>query len=296
MPLIVFGIFDFDTDSAELRRNHVPVRIQAQPARVLAALLATPGEIVTRDSLRDAVWHGETFVDFDAGLNFCIAQVRSALGDSAESPLFVRTVPRKGYQFIAPVQPFGAVTAAVPEAPGVLKRGRRFWLAAGCTTAGVLAAAGLGLRTFSGMKPTVTVAITRFDNQTGSEEGELLADQITDLLVAELAALGTGQYGVIGNAAQLRVPRRQRDPKRISAELNAHYIVIGQVQPDSDRNLVIASLLRMPEQTHIGVKRVIVGAQATSGKEGAQLIASAFNVVLLGERDGKRASQAAATR
>src|SRR5947199_7492174 len=93
-----FGVFDFDSATRELRREGVPVRIQSQPAQVLALLLADAGEIVSRETLRRAIWGAETFVDFDRGLNFCVAQVRAALGDSAESPIFVRTVPKRGYQ------------------------------------------------------------------------------------------------------------------------------------------------------------------------------------------------------
>src|SRR6184192_413916 len=79
-----FGMFEFDPASGELRREGTLVRLQPQPAQVLAYLVARPGEVVTRDALRDAVWGDDTFVDFDRGLNFCIAQIRSALGDAAD--------------------------------------------------------------------------------------------------------------------------------------------------------------------------------------------------------------------
>src|SRR5580704_14343505 len=105
-----FGIFEFDLACRELRRQGVAIRLQAQPARVLAALLEHPGEVVTRETLRHAVWGNETFVEFDGSLNFCIAQIRAALGDSAESPCFVRTIPKRGYQFIAPVSPVDVPT------------------------------------------------------------------------------------------------------------------------------------------------------------------------------------------
>src|SRR2546430_2687231 len=94
-----FGIFDFDPETRELRREGQTVRLQAQPAQVLEVLLQHAGEVVSRDTLRLAIWGTETFVDFDRGLNFCIAQIRAALGDSADSPRFIRTVPKKGYQF-----------------------------------------------------------------------------------------------------------------------------------------------------------------------------------------------------
>ena len=113
-----FGTFDFDATTSELRREGIPVRLQAQPAQVLAILLEQAGQIVTRETLQQTVWADGTQVDFERGLNYCIAQVRSSLKDSADSPRFVRTIPKKGYQFIAPVERVGpAVEQSVPQPP-----------------------------------------------------------------------------------------------------------------------------------------------------------------------------------
>jgi TolB-like protein/DNA-binding winged helix-turn-helix (wHTH) protein/Tfp pilus assembly protein PilF len=98
-----FGLYEFDSRTGELRREGEIVKLSPQPARVLALLLAKAGEVVLRDELRAHLWGDETFVDFERGLNFCVLQVRSALGDSSENPRFIQTVPRKGYRFIAPV-------------------------------------------------------------------------------------------------------------------------------------------------------------------------------------------------
>ena len=100
-----FGLYEFDADSGALTREGAAVRLQPQPARVLALLVARAPDIVTRDALRHEVWNDGTFVDFERGLNFCIAQIRSALGDAADSPRFIETLPKRGYRFIAPVQP-----------------------------------------------------------------------------------------------------------------------------------------------------------------------------------------------
>jgi DNA-binding winged helix-turn-helix (wHTH) protein len=94
-PRIRFGAFEFDPLTRELRLDGNLVRLQAQPSQVLAALLASPGEVVSRESLRQLVWGRETHVDFENGLNFCVAQIRSALGDAAESPLYIRSVPKQ---------------------------------------------------------------------------------------------------------------------------------------------------------------------------------------------------------
>src|SRR5262245_56679493 len=99
-----FGLFDFDPATGALAREGTPVKLQPQPARVLAVLTERAGEVVSRDELRQLIWPEGTFVDFERGLNFCIAQIRSALDDAAESPRFIETLPRRGYRFIAPCQ------------------------------------------------------------------------------------------------------------------------------------------------------------------------------------------------
>ncbi len=93
-----FGIFEFDDQSGELRRNGRAVALEPQPARALACLLSRPGDLVTREELRDAVWGADTHVDFDRGLAYCLSQIRAALGDSAENPRFVQTLPEARLQ------------------------------------------------------------------------------------------------------------------------------------------------------------------------------------------------------
>ena len=126
MPYAVlrFGVFDLNPATGELRRAGVRVRIQPQPLRVLEILAARSGEIVSREDLRRAIWGDGTFVDFEHGLNFCVNQVRRALGDSATSPRFVETVPRRGYRFMAPVERVEpvAVSFAVPTAARMSSR------------------------------------------------------------------------------------------------------------------------------------------------------------------------------
>src|SRR6266567_6350809 len=98
-----FGVFEVDLEQRELRRNGLRVRLQDQPFQLLAALLERPGRIVTRAELRGTLWPADTFVDFDHSLNATIKRLRDALGESAESPIFVETLARRGYRFIAPV-------------------------------------------------------------------------------------------------------------------------------------------------------------------------------------------------
>jgi Tol biopolymer transport system component/DNA-binding winged helix-turn-helix (wHTH) protein len=101
--IVRFGIFEADLESAELRRNGLKVPLQGQPFQVFAFLLQHSGELVTRDDLRQKVWPEDTFVDFDHGLNTAITKIRVALGDDADNPRFVETLPRRGYRFLVPV-------------------------------------------------------------------------------------------------------------------------------------------------------------------------------------------------
>ncbi len=99
-PVIRFDIFEVDLETSELRKQGQKIKLQEQPFRVLTMLLEHPGEIVTRDALRQKLWAADTFVDFDHGLNSAVARLRETLNDSAEEPRFVETVPRQGYRFI----------------------------------------------------------------------------------------------------------------------------------------------------------------------------------------------------
>ncbi len=99
-----FGLFEADPEKGTLSRQGVPVKLQEQPFRVLALLLETPGEILSRDELRRKIWPEGTFVEFDGSLNTALMKLRAALNDNAENPVFIETVPRRGYRFIAPVE------------------------------------------------------------------------------------------------------------------------------------------------------------------------------------------------
>lgn len=117
---IRFGVFELDPRTRELRRNGVLVKLQDQPFQVLLALIEKPGELVTREELEKRIWHGDTFVDFEVGLSRAVNKLREALGDTAENPRFVQTLPKRGYRFIAPVDG-GALT---PETPAPVEKPR----------------------------------------------------------------------------------------------------------------------------------------------------------------------------
>src|SRR6202522_2656480 len=103
-PVLHFDNFELDLCAGELRKRGVKLRLQGQPLQVLAILLQSPGNLVTREELRNQLWPADTFVDFDHSLHNAIARIREALGDSTQTPKYIETLPRRGYRFIAQVE------------------------------------------------------------------------------------------------------------------------------------------------------------------------------------------------
>ena len=257
MATTQFGQFAFDPDAGTLTRNGIPVRLQPQPARVLSLLVARAGEAVSRDDLRRQIWGTDTFVDFERGLNFCIAQIRSALQDSADSPRFIETLPRRGYRFIAPVAPSVSAPAAsvptaqegpVPVQRQVLPRGR---LIAGGLAIGTIVLIAM-LAASGGRDSRVRVAVVPFDNETGDTSYGNLGQGIADATVARLAAPGrVDRLAVVGNSAALRQPRSFRDLKAIGQEASVEYVVLAQVKRDASKVRLIAHLIRVSDEAHV---------------------------------------------
>jgi DNA-binding winged helix-turn-helix (wHTH) protein/TolB-like protein len=241
-----FGLFEFDPDTGALSRDGVPVRLQPQPARVLALLVTRAGDVVTRDTLRQEVWSDGTFVDFERGLNFCVAQIRSALGDAADSPRFIETLPRRGYRFVAPVQPVRPERRAQSAARSGL------YVPALIGLALVTAALVAGAWRAASQDARVRIAVVPFDNETGMEEFDRIARDVADATVARLSTPErVAAFSVIGNAAALQQPRAFRDLKRIGTELGADYIVLAQMKRDDAGVRLIAHLIRVRDQSHL---------------------------------------------
>ena len=206
-----FGLFEFDGQTLELTRNGRPVALRPQPLKLLALLLRRPGDLISRDVLQRALWDGNTFVDFEQGVNHAVRELRAALGDSAESPRFIQTLPRRGYRFIAPVAPIlpsgspsgpDAETAQPASAPGtamptaVLDRPARarrghFWRAAGVVLAGaIIGVLYIGIRPGGGdgayLQPTL--AVRPFSAPADPALGIGLANAISARLGGQQAA------------------------------------------------------------------------------------------------------------
>jgi DNA-binding winged helix-turn-helix (wHTH) protein len=125
-----FGDFEADLQAGELRHEGQRLKLQEKPFQLLAVLLEQPGRVVTREELRQRLWPADTFVDFEAGLNTAVRKLRQALDDSAESPRYVETLPKRGYRFVAPVVREEPTDAALAPALGHGGRGQRAAVAA----------------------------------------------------------------------------------------------------------------------------------------------------------------------
>src|SRR5712692_8684288 len=131
--IVRFSTFEVNFHTGELRQRGQKIKLQEQPLQVLAALLERPGEMVTREELRNRLWPADTFVDFDHGLNAAIKRLRDALGESAETPVFIETLARRGYRFIAPVN--GSSTLSGSEIAANPERARLTYLRPGIAIA-----------------------------------------------------------------------------------------------------------------------------------------------------------------
>jgi len=263
MSRVRFGAFEADLSSGELWRDGTPVPLQDLPFRLLAALLERPGDVVTRAELTARLWGSETFVDAVAGLNTAVAKLREALGDSAESPAFIETIPKRGYRFVAQVDEVSArrptQTASVPaDASNVERRqaqGERVARMRYATVAIALVATAIVAITaykLTAGQPQVRVAVVLFDNETRRDDLNRLAQGLTDATVFELTA--QPRLAVIGNAAVLRTTRPFRDLVAIRDAVQADFIVIGQVQAVDDTVLVRTHLIRAQDQAHVWVE------------------------------------------
>jgi DNA-binding winged helix-turn-helix (wHTH) protein/TolB-like protein len=267
-PRFRFGLFEFDSATRELRREGLLVHLQFQPALVLAALIERHGQVVSREDLHQTLWGGETFVDFERGLNFCISQIRAALNDDSTEPTFIRTIPKHGYQFIAPIEripepvppPSEEQTAPSAEqtvAPPPRSNSRALVLSAvaGFLAVLTLAAAAYRFLWLPRQPSSPIVAVSRFDNETGDPAMDRFTDALADNVVEQLTSASQDRYLVIGNAQILRLPRKQRDLNAIASSLHAAYVVLGQVQSNNGQVRVLAHLIRLRDQTHIWVVR-----------------------------------------
>lgn len=287
MTTFRFGVFVFDRRSGELRRDGDPVKLAPQPARLLACLLGRAGEVVLRDELRREIWGDDTFVDVERSLNFCVQQVRAALGDSSDNPRFIQTVPRRGYRFIAPVSATPTpgpdlpdatapvASAPPPPAPALpvdppqaspalpderrlddLRAPRRWWLAVAAMLI-VAPAVWLLLGTrgpstsarASALTDSMRLVILPFVNLTGDPAADYLADGLTDELIARLGELGGNRFNVIARTSSMAYRGTAKTVAAIGADLRVGYVVEGSVRREGETLRISTSLVAVRDQT-----------------------------------------------
>ena len=268
-----FGSFEMDLRAGELRKHGVRIRLQTQPFQILGMLLERPGEVVTREELRQALWPSDTFVDFDHGLNNAVNRLRETLGDSAESPRFLETLPRRGYRFIAavesipsaPPQDSGAHTenssttapttasddlAALPVKSSKARLRARLWIAAGVGAAALLAlfvtlnTGGLGQRLLraSAARRIQSIAVLPLENLSGDPQQEYFVDGMTDELITTLARLGG--LRVVSRTSVMRYKKISKPIDQVGQELNVDAVVEGTVERAGNRVRIRVHLIQ----------------------------------------------------
>lgn len=282
-----FGPYALDLRSGELRKHGVRLRMGGQPFEILVALLAHPGEMVTREELRAKLWANDTFVDFDHGLNSAVQRLRDCLSDTAEEPLWVETIPRRGYRFIGQVGwsdgagpfPSNGETAAPrgetglareAELPvdervtdGVLDRTKRFRIAAIpiAAVAAILLAwplfrFGLPWKTPAGESVAIhSIAVLPLENLSGNPAQDYFTDGMTDELITQLAR--TKGLRVISRTSVMQYKGVHRPLKDIARELGVEGILEGSVVNEAGRVRVTVQLIRAASDTHVWAQSYI---------------------------------------
>ena len=257
-----FDNFELDVRAGELRKRGIKLRLQGQPLQVLAVLLNRPGDVVTREELRAQIWAADTFIDFDHSLHNAIARVREVLGDSAETPRYIETLPRRGYRFIGQLDGAGAQSLApvavqhvppieLPVSP-VRARSRKFLATAiliPLLIGFALLLVRLSSRSSNAASRLNSIAVLPLANLSGDPSEEFFADGMTDQLITDLAKIGS--LRVISRTSVVQYKGTKKDLPEIARELNVDAIVEGSVVRSGQRVRVTAQLLQARTDRHL---------------------------------------------
>jgi len=303
-----FNAFTVDLRTGEIHKHGLRLRVQDQPFRVLAFLLERPGDVVTREELRNRLWPADTFVDFDTGLNSAIKRLRDVLQDSAERPRYIETLPRRGYRFIGELDRRAPSSFEVPvevenegsdeEVPTALaarRHGRRLRLVLSLGLAAVVFAAAIFLslappgtsRSFAA--PIKSLAVLPLENLSGDPGQEYLADGMTEALVGRLS--GIHDLRVSSRTSVMRFKQTQLSLPEIAKMLQVDAVVEGSVIRAGGRIRVHAQLIRGATDEHFwseeydrevqdilalesDVARSIAEKVAVTGQERTRLVAA----------------------
>ena len=264
--ILRFGVFEIDLASGELRKSGMRQNLSGQSFEVLRLLLEHPHELVTREELRRHLWPDNTFVDYDLALKRVINRVRDALGDSADNPRFIETIPRKGYRFIASVSENGVERKlAASPTDGMAaetmhsSRGRTLNIAIGIGAAILLVGLGFVVSRFGlwRSKPTSesrihSLAVLPLQNLSPDPAQEYFSDGMTDALITDLAQ--TGSVKVISRTSSMQYKQTKKSLPEIAHELNVDGVIEGTVQRSGDRVRITAQLIYGPSDKHLWAK------------------------------------------
>ena len=244
-----FGSLRVDLRAAELHQNGTKIKLPEQPFQILCELIEHPGEVVTRDQLRQRLWRSDTFVDFEHGLNTAVKRLREALGDSADKPVYIETLPRHGYRLIVPVEK--------PVEHGVIDSGARklsvkFWLAAWFIVIAVVACDLLwrqGL--IERLRPVriESLAVLPLENLSGDPEEEYFADGMTEALITELGKVHS--LRVISHQSVIQYKGTAKAVPQIAKELNVDAVVEGSALRASGKVRITTQLIQAKPERHL---------------------------------------------
>jgi TolB-like protein/DNA-binding winged helix-turn-helix (wHTH) protein/Flp pilus assembly protein TadD len=281
-PRIVrFGVFEVDLAAGEVRKAGLRQRLAGQPFQLLEALLERPGEVVTRDDLRQRIWPKNTVVDYELALKKAVNRLREVLGDSAESPHFIETVPRRGYRFIGSVtrpsesseQRTGVAIPPPTLSAATDRRGFFRKLTAGFVLLALLAillwfnAGKLSTRIFARPRPQEihSIAVLPLENLSHDADQEYFSDGMTDVLITDLAKIHA--LRVISRNSIMPYKGIREPLPKIARELNVDAVVEGTVTRSGDRVRITAQLIDAAHDRHLwadtyeGDLRDILGLQ-----------------------------------
>ena len=275
--VVRFGTYEISLYSGELRKAGVRIRVQQQPLRLLETLLERPGEVVTREELRSRIWPNESFGDFDQAVNVAIAKLRGALGDSADNPRYIETLPRRGYRFIADVAvvnrpanklelvPEVAASGTEDRAPlevaGKAARPKRLrwrhpWKALGLVLVLVLLVLMGGIFRWRSRRPANvlsstpvrSLAVLPLENLS-SDSQDYFADGMTDELITDLAQISA--LRVISRTSVMPYQGVRKPLPQIARELNVDAVVEGTVLRSGKQVRITAQLIQAPADQHL---------------------------------------------
>jgi len=263
-----FGPFQLDTQFGQVSKDGIVLKLQGQPVQILEILLEKPGELVTREELRQRLWPSDTFVDFDHSLNTGIKKLRQALSDEADTPRYIQTLPKRGYRFIAPVDGSRAPVAEPEQPVPVLRTAvaapakRSYAKTAGLTLGMVALAAVIVLiilavghwrdrltgRTTA--PPRIeSLAVLPLANLSGDPQQDYFADSMTDALISQVGQVGS--LRVISRTSVMQYKGTQKPLPQIARELNVDALVEGSVLRSGDRIRVTAQLIGAVPERHL---------------------------------------------